>query len=161
MTEWLWLALACQQGLLDELPVPTLAETDGKSDDPDDERAQRARRIQDAIIERLKKKKPFDDLLLDGWMYQWVNHCSQVNPSFPTVTQFAEFMGLSRQAFYRKYPNAKEAIARAFERAGGKIDNAPPASEGLDLAQSANMDAKKTNYIGDSEPDPYAEDQDD
>lgn len=154
MAEWLTLAIANRQGLLEELPVRTLAEPD--DDSPDDKETRLANRIQNEIVDRLKKKKPFNDLLLDGWMYQWINYSSQEDPPCPTVAQFAEFMGLSRQAFYRRYPNAKTDIACAFERAGGKMENELPQADSPTAIQMANSQAKKTNYIGDGEPDPYA-----
>jgi hypothetical protein len=143
MAEWLLLAQLCQQGLLKELPVPTLADADEVIAEPGNEKAKEARRIQEEIIRRLKNKEPFWDCLLIGWVYQWVNHCSQENPPCPTITQVAKLMGLSRPAFYRRYPNAEQDIAKAYEIAGGKLKEELADLRGRDPVLKQNMEAKK------------------
>jgi hypothetical protein len=156
--EWLMLAQLYQQGLLEDLPVPTLADADEVIAEPGDERAKTARWIQEEIIRRLKNKEPFWDLLLKGWMYQWVNHCSQENPRRPTVTQFAEFMKLTRPAFYRRYPNAKQEIADAYKLAGGKPQEELPHPDWEDPVLRQNLKAKKPG-IESLHRDPFEEDE--
>lgn len=155
--EWLLLAQLYQQGLLEELPVPTLADADEVIAEPGDEKAKEARRIQEMIIQRLKNKEPFWDLLLIGWMYQWVSHCSQEDPSCPTATMFAQFMGLTRPAFYRRYPNAEQDIAKAYEIATTKRSKPELIDpNGLDPVLKQNLEAKKPG-IESLHYDPYAD----
>jgi hypothetical protein len=149
-SEWaelLMLAMLYQQGLLEDLPVPTRWE-EGCDAIPDgfDENGKNARRIQAEIERRLRNQEPFWDWLLIGWTYQWVNHCSQENPPCPTVTQMAKFMGLTRPTFYRRYPDAEHDVANAFVLAGGRLKEQLPDTQGFDPVQRANRQAKKPSF---------------
>jgi len=158
--EWLLLAQLYQQGLSEELPVPTLADADEVIAQPGDEKAKKARQIQEEIIRRLKKNEPFWDLLLIGWMYQWVYHCSQEDPSCPTATMFAQFMRLSGPAFYRHYPNASQEIAKAYELVTtkqAKVELPDPGGREPGLKQSVK--AKKPGFEA-LHYDPFADKED-
>lgn len=144
--EWLLLAQLYQHGLLEELPVPTLADADDVIAQPGDETAKKARQIQEEIIRRLKKKEPFWDLLLIGWMYQWVYQSSQEDRGWPMVSRFAKFMGLTRAAFYRRYPTGRKAIKWAYYLVNYDAKPEPPDPDGLDSVQRANRGVKKSNF---------------
>ena len=88
-----------------------------------------ARRIQDLIMERLNTGKSFHDLLLQGWVYQFW----RAKERCPTVTEIAKLMGLSRQAFYRRYSITE--LYKAYRTAANRTEPAPPDPDGFDEAQ--------------------------
>jgi hypothetical protein len=154
--EWLLLAQLYECALDERVPVPYLAEQwdsiaqdlTEEAEQADPERASKARRIQDEIIRRLQAGKSFSDLLLIGWVYQfWLK-----NQRGPTVGEIADFMGLSRQAFYRRYTRAD--LYRALRVARGHVKARLPDPGGLDSVQKANLKAKKRTI----DHDPFADD---
>ncbi|PWT84460.1 MAG: hypothetical protein C5B58_04690 [Acidobacteria bacterium] len=151
--EWLMLAQLFQQPLGEPLPVPTIAEQGDwegilESTDP---RARMAREIQDEIIRRLENGESFSDLLLMGWVYQfWLKEKRR-----PTVSEIADFMGLSRDTFYRYYNRAQ--IYRNLRIACGQVEARLPDPEGLDSAQRAKLKAKKPRF-GSGGRDTFAHD---
>ena len=149
LAELLMLHQLYQLPFLEDLPVPAYWEEEevdyGIIEKSDPEKVEGVRRIKAEIQRRLEKAVPFWDLHLHGWMYQLVNHCSQEKLPCPTVTQMAKLMRLSRPAFYRRYPNAEQAVAKAYEIAGGKRKEELP-DLGLDSVQRANRGVKKSNF---------------
>jgi hypothetical protein len=155
MAEWLMLAQLYWQRLDEHFPVPTIAELaetlDADRIDHDDEKAKAARQIQDEIIRRLDNRESFSDLLLRGWVYQfWYQEQRR-----PTVAEIAKFMGLSHYAFYKLYN--RQDLYREVRVACGRAQAVNPE----ELAETANRRARKTNRIGSSQRDPFAEDEDD
>jgi hypothetical protein len=143
--EWLMLAQLYEQRLDQDFPVPTIAELgdtlrDGKIADTSDQRAIKARQIQDEIMQRLEAGKPFSDLILMGLVYQFWHEKKRR----PTVAEIAELMGLSRPAFYRRHTRAE--LYRALRVACGRVEAHLPDPDGLDAVQKANRKAKKPNF---------------
>ncbi len=138
LAEWLLLAQLFQLPLDQNVPAPTIAEWgDPLWEGVVDENLDRARKIQEEIIRRLVAGESFSDLMLLGWVYQfWLE-----NQRCPTVTEIAERMGLSRQAFYRRHSRAE--LYRAYLIASGRVGTYLPDPEGLDEVELANRKAKK------------------
>jgi hypothetical protein len=77
---------------------------DGETPDP---------RILKLIHDRIDSGVGFADLILEAWMlYIWRDDTGD-----PTVTRLSELMGLSRPAFYRKFPKkmVKETYGRVLQ----------------------------------------------
>jgi hypothetical protein len=146
LAEWLMLAQLYQVDVYDEFPVPTIAELgdlldEGLIKEPTNRTARRARQIQDEIIQRLKTRKSFGDLLLLGWVYQvW-----RTDQRRPTVAEIGGLMGLKRGAFYRQGFTAKD-INKAYVIATGELKRDLPDPSGLDSVQKANLKARKPNF---------------
>jgi len=158
LAESLLLAQIYQVDSLEGVPAPTLAELEdlldeGLIEEPTDEKAKAARRIQDEIIRRLETGKPFWDLLVKGWVYQlWLENQQRL----PTVEQVAEVMGLSRPALYYRGYNAKK-LAKDYRTACDQLKRDLPDLDGLDPVQRRSLMAKKRGF-GSIDRDPFADD---
>jgi hypothetical protein len=147
LAESLLLAQLYQRDIDEGVPVPALAELADLlqqgliEEEPTDENERRARRIQDEIIQRLETGKPFWDLLVWGWVYEF----SRRNQRCPTVAEVADLMRLSRPALYRRNCDA-DTIDRAYLIAIREFKRELPDPSGLDSAQRQSRDAKKPGF---------------
>jgi hypothetical protein len=161
-SEWaeiLMLALVYRQGFREEPPVPYRWEETVLWDEIDEEKAE-ARGIQNDIEKRLQNKGSFWDLLLNGWIYQWVNHCGIEDPPCPKVTQVADWLGLKRQTLYRRIPNVKDEIAKIYARIVGKSEAELPERQAFDSVELASRRAKKPG-LDSLRHDPFSDDEED
>ena len=146
LAECLLLAQLFEVDISEEIPVPYLAELpdfldQGLIKQPVGEKeSTAARQIQDLIIEREATGKSFSDLLLIGWVYQY----SRQNKARPTVGKIADFMGMSRGVFYRRY--TAQQLHKAYLIATGEFKRDLPDPKGLDPVQRANLKAKKSTF---------------
>lgn len=159
--EWLLLANAYQLGLFEDLPVPTLAEGGCRPNETpvDDTTEMRlaiiAERIQGKIICRAEHGKSFSDLILKGLMYQWLYHSSNNDMRCPTVKQMANLMRISRQAFYRQFPQGRKEIEAAYYHSTGRASKSElPDLYGRDPVLKQNINAKTKIH----EPEPDSDD---
>jgi hypothetical protein len=143
LAEWLLLAQLYQRDVDQDVPVPALAELADLlqqrllEEEPTDENERRARQIQSEIIRRLEIGKPFWDLLVLGWVYEF----SRRNRRCPTVEEVADLMRLSRPALYRRSCNA-DKINDAYLRAIREFRRELRDPSGLDSVQKQNKEAK-------------------
>jgi excisionase family DNA binding protein len=158
LAESLLLAQLYQRSVDEGIPVPAIAELGDLlhqgliEEEPADENERRARRIQDEIVRRLETRKPFWDLLVKGWVYQfWLR-----NQRLPIVEEVAELMGLSRPALYYRGYNAKR-LAEDYLTATGELKRELLGPDGLDATQRANLRARKRGF-GSIDRDPSADD---
>ena len=96
----------------------------------------KARGIHDEIMQRLHNKKYIRDLLLTGWVCDFWRKKKRR----PTVAEIAEWMGLSKTAWYRRYKR-KDLYQAWRDVASHLLD-----PEWLDSAQRANTRAKKPGF---------------
>jgi AraC-like DNA-binding protein len=155
IAESLLLAHLFKADVSDRLPVLQLAEIpDHLEDQPpaatrkQREARQMARRIQAEIIDRGKTGRSFSDMILIGRVYQY----SRTHKDPPTVVRIADFMGISRDTFYRLY--TAEQLNKAYRDATGALKRHLPHPDGLDAVQRANLKAKVVTI----DRDPYADD---
>jgi hypothetical protein len=147
LAESLLLAQLYQRDIDEGVPVPALAELadllqEGLiEEEPTDENERRARQIQDEIIRRLENGKPFWDMLVFGWVYQF----SRRNQRCPTVEEVADLMGLSRPAVYRRNCDA-DTINEAYLIAIREFKRDLRDPTGLDSVQRQNRKAKKPGF---------------
>jgi len=147
--EWYALAFIYQCALNEDIPVPYIAEFPDFPElavNPADRKAQIARRFQGEIMQmvearakgnKVEPSKFFLTLLLKGSVYQFWREKQRR----PRVSEIADFMGLSRTAFSRRY-SIKElnlAYKDASERFGVQL----PDPDGLDPVLKQNINAKK------------------
>ena len=104
---------------------------------------------------KVEPSKFYLKLLLLGSVYQFWREKQRR----PTASEIAEFMVLSRTAFSSRY-SIKE-LNRAYREASRGFGVQLPDPQGFEPVQRANWQAKRRNFIGDSEPDPYADHEDD
>jgi hypothetical protein len=147
--ELLSLAAWYKQPVGEPLPVLTMAEDVANNGvgsnpiipiikEPDDEKARMARKIQIEIVNRLKKKKSFSDMILLGWVYQfWLK-----NKRRPTVSEISQLIGISRYTFYQR-GYTTQGINKAYYDASGESKRDLPHPSGLDAVQIQNLNAKK------------------
>jgi hypothetical protein len=97
----------------------------------------KARKIHDQIMQRVQKKKSVSDLILTAWVCEFWRKMQRR----PTVAEIAEWMGLSKTAWYRRY--ARKDLYKAILVAHGRVAPHLPDPKGLDSVQRANIRAKK------------------
>jgi hypothetical protein len=171
--EWYALAHLYQCSLNDDIPVPYIAEFPDFPDfveNPPDEKAKMARKIQDEIIKHIGAVKPpdkeeaqrlFPNLnkekarkllakLNKAKAQKFFAKLILIGSVFqfwrekqrrPTVLEIAEFMGLSGPAFYRHYTRAD--LYRELRVACGQVEAQSPDPDGFTSVQRANRKAKK------------------
>lgn len=162
--EWLMLARVYERSINEDVPVPYSAEfgdypEPGLLENPPDEKAKIAKEFQDEIVRRVENKEPVSDMILIGEVYQWIYKFSPVDLDCPTARQMAGFMRISRQAFYRLYPNARKKIEKAyFILFGHQSKRELVDLYGRDAVLKQNIKAKKPG-IGSLHNDPDDDDE--
>lgn len=149
--EWNALARLYERPINEDIPVPYTWEFGDFGEnglpEPRDPKARIARDIQNEIMRRVRENEPLADVVLIGEVFQWIEKFSRVDRRCPTVTQMAKFLGVSRQQFYRLYPNPRRKIENAyFVVCGRQSKSELPDLNGLDSVQRANRKAKKPDF---------------
>ena len=75
----------------------------------------KAREIHDQIMQRVQKKESVSDLILTAWVCEFWRKMQRR----PTVAEIAEWMGLSKTAWYRRY--ARKDLYKAILVARGLV----------------------------------------
>jgi hypothetical protein len=77
--------------------------------------------MEEKITHRLKQMKSLSDVpkLLADLIFRGAMYQLHGQGRYPTCTDMAELLELSRPAFYRRYPNAKKQIAIVWGDIGG------------------------------------------
>ena len=120
-----------------ELEDPFCDDTFEESTDPI---VLKAREIHDQIMQRIQNKKYISDLLLRGYICDFWRK----NQRRPTVARIAQWMGLSKTAWYRRYK--RNELYEAWRDVCGRVQPHLPDPAGLDSVQKQNRKAKKPGF---------------
>jgi hypothetical protein len=158
LKDWMWafeperaemhaLARLFECEIREDIPVPYTWEwvdyTNGLPK-PRNEKEEVARKIQREIKRHSRNGESLSGVILISDVYQWIRKFSPEDRYSPRVTQLASFVGISRQAFYRLYPNPRRKIEEAYSVLYGEPSKRElPDPSGLDPVLKQNINAKK------------------